>query len=78
MNKGITVKQLAAYCRKAIANGNGDKRILISSDDEGNEYHELFYQFTPSNEIFSGSKYDGSLPFGVSYDDAVKDYIVLG
>lgn len=45
MNKGITVKELLYYCKIQVARGNGDKHILISTDDEGNGYHTLFYDF---------------------------------
>lgn len=50
MNKGITVKELLNECKKQIKNGNGDKHILISSDDEGNGFHTLFYGFTDNLE----------------------------
>lgn len=41
--KGITVKELYDDLRQEILAGNGDKTILISSDDEGNSYHTLWY-----------------------------------
>ena len=47
MNKPLTVKQLKVYCEKEIKKGNGDNVIMISSDDEGNSYHYLWYAFTP-------------------------------
>lgn len=50
MNVGITVKELAQLCSEQIKMGNGDKHVLISSDDEGNEYHTLFYGFTNDKE----------------------------
>ena len=43
MNNPLTIKQLYYECARAIKNGNGDKFILISSDDEGNAYHALWY-----------------------------------
>lgn len=45
MNKPITVKQLLEYCKKQVKEGNGDRVIMISDDDEGNGYHYLWYQF---------------------------------
>lgn len=33
--KGITIKELYEDLRQEILAGNGDKTILISSDDEG-------------------------------------------
>lgn len=46
LNKGLTVKQLLQACQRQVAKGNGDKYIIISSDDEGNSFHTLFYEFT--------------------------------
>lgn len=46
----MTVKDLLGYVQKQIDKGNGDKEILISSDDEGNEFHGLYYQFTDDYE----------------------------
>lgn len=40
---GITVKELYDDLHQEILAGNGDKTILISSDDEGNSYHTLWY-----------------------------------
>lgn len=45
MDKYITVNQLLEFCKKEVKAGNWDKHILITSDDEGNEYHWLFYAF---------------------------------
>lgn len=41
--KGITIKELYDDLHQEILAGNGDKTILISSDDEGNGYHTLWY-----------------------------------
>ena len=49
-NLGITVKQLKNFCDQQIKQGNGDKHILISADDEGNGFHTLFYGFTSKPE----------------------------
>lgn len=46
----ITVKELYEFCKAEIANGNGDKFIVISDDNEGNGYHGLFYGFTPVDD----------------------------
>ena len=49
-NKGITVKELLRDCEYEVSKGNGDKYIIISSDDEGNSYHTLFYGFTDTEK----------------------------
>lgn len=52
MNLGITVNELNLAIQEQIRKGNGDKHILISTDDEGNGYHTLFYAFLDDkNEI---------------------------
>lgn len=78
MNRAFTIEQLAKMCESEIKNGNGKKRILLSNDDEGNGYHELFYAFTPTDEIFLPNHSMCGLPYGVSYEDAIKRYVVLG
>ena len=41
----ITVAELYARCKIQMLKGNADKTILISSDDEGNSFHQLFFAF---------------------------------
>lgn len=41
----MTVKQLLIACQQQVLNGNGDKKIFISQDDEWNSYHELLSWF---------------------------------
>lgn len=76
MEKAITVNELVRLCKAQIKKGNGNKKILISSDDEGNEYHELFYDFTDTEGFGFGDKYGPGAPADVI--ENIKDYIVLG
>lgn len=73
MSQVITVKALAALCLEQVRKGNGDKKILLSADDEGNEYHEMFFGFTPQEEIFGGH-----FPPMARNTDPIEEYIVLG
>lgn len=50
---GLTVNELLEECVKQVKKGNGNKRIIISSDDEGNEFHTLFYGFTDNEADLS-------------------------
>lgn len=68
----ITVNDLLSACKKQVSAGNGEKKILISSDDEGNYYHEMFFLFTPAK----GKDIDYALP--VSAEDFDKNYLILG
>ena len=74
---GLTINDLAKYCAKQIKNGNGDKKILISNDDEGNGYHELFYEFSETKDVFEG-KYPPSTPYHLSDKQIENEYIILG
>jgi len=52
----MTVKELYTCCKVAILNGEGDKTILLSDDEEGNGFHEMFYAFTSLNNYFELGK----------------------
>lgn len=73
----ITINELKKYVDKQVKLGNGEKKILISSDDEGNGYHELFFEFTPVEQVFDGSKYQPHAPYGVD-ENNIDEYIILG
>lgn len=73
--KVITINDLLNECKKQIAKGNGNKKILISNDDEGNGFHQLFYGFTPI--IKDGKNMLENYPATTPCVDA-KDYIILG
>ena len=45
-NNGITVKELYDHLADVIEKGYGNKHILISTDEEGNGYHPLFFGVT--------------------------------
>ena len=68
----LTIEDLEALCKEQIKNGNGKKKILISSDDEGSGFHGLFYAFTTSQEKIE--KYKELYEFT---DDVDSDKIVL-
>jgi len=71
----LTIKDLYEALKEEIKKGNLNKKILISSDDEGNSYHQLFFLITPTDKMkFSGNE----LPFSVSVEQAEKEYVVLG
>lgn len=75
--KAITIEELKQACEKQIQAGNGKRHILISGDDEGNSYHELFFGFSPDLK-FDEPVMASCLPFGVTAKDVEKEYIVLG
>ena len=76
MAKTLTIADLAKMAQDQVRMGNGDKKILISTDDEGNGFHELFYAFSNAEKMFDG-KYPPNLPYNVRKED-LKNYIILG
>lgn len=77
--EAITVKQMYAALRDTVNAGLGDKKILLSNDDEGNGYHECFFAVTTDVKSFGFQ--DGhapELPFNVSPEDAEKNYVIIG
>ena len=75
MAEVITVDELKMLCLKASAKGLGDRKIMISQDDEGNGFHALYFAFTMPKECISNGV---SLPYGVDEETAEKEWIVLG
>ena len=72
--KVLTVNDMLQELRAAKKNGLGNKKILLSDDDEGNGYHLCFYALSPTEKIVDYA----NLPFGVTKEEAKKEYIILG
>ena len=71
----MTVKALLKFCQQEIKNGNGNKKIVISDDNEGNGFHGLFYGFTTldtdnDKDAFRNDIYDS--------EDDLEQLIILG
>lgn len=76
---------------KKYKNGNGNKTIYLSADDEGNSFHQMFYAFTEidedrdilewkkhtNKEIKDKKKFMENLYLGIDYKD-MKKSIILG
>ena len=74
MAQGITVDQLAEMCKKAQAAGLGSRMVLMSSDDEGNEYHQAWEGLHDGGEM---TDYIESYQMRGCLSDDVGDYVVL-
>lgn len=70
----ITVKELEKFCKEQVKNGNGNKKIMLSDDEEGNGYHDLFFAFTPVTKDAVAYTF----LHDCSEEEALKDYIILG
>lgn len=75
--KAFTIDDLYKNLAELRKQGFGKKHILISADDEGNGYHELFYLVNPNAREFFGGAGGALLPYGVEEED-LDDYVVLG
>lgn len=75
MNSAIKVKDLYEVLKGAVRDGLGDKKILISNDDEGNGYHECFFGLS---EVKGNIYEENMLPYGVTLKEAEKNYVILG
>ena len=73
----ITVDQLLLFCKAEHEKGNGNKKIAISRDDEGNGYHDLFFSFTQVKDVL---KYldDCQIPNCRTMEKFKDEYIILG
>lgn len=64
----MTVIELRDECNRIIKNGFGDYNVVLSKDDEGNGYRDLFFPFMTGREAvqtaiaFSCTPYDVSDP----------------
>lgn len=81
--RALTVKDLMKECVREIKNGNGDKTIMISSDDEGNSYHYLWYAFTPMKKMeepirIGNKEYKSEFEFTDERVAKKEDTIILG
>lgn len=72
--KQLTLKELFNLIALAIKEGNGDKKVIISNDNEGNGYHGLFYGVT---------KIDGEMANAIKglvedSDTDINNLVILG
>ena len=73
--QGITIDQLAAMCAKQSALGNGKKMVLMSSDDECNEYHQAWNGLEDPSTLGEGVIDEYQLSGCISKN--LSDYVLL-
>ncbi len=72
--EGYTVKQLATAAANLVEKGYGDKVVLISSDDEQNEFHTLYQMFATDPKLLRAMS-----EYGMFCDrNNPKDVVLLG
>lgn len=73
----ITVKVLYELVQAEMLKGNGDKKIVLADDNEGNGFHGMFYGFTSTPKAvketieYSNGVYD-------SDTENPKEIVILG
>ena len=72
VNYPITLDQLIECAIKAKSKFGGDKYVLLSDDEEGNGFHECYYEFTAAVKAIDPTF------TSVPADLALEDCIVLG
>ena len=72
--EGITIDQLAAMCLKMSAAGLGKKKIVMPSDDEGNEYHQAWEGLTDGTKL---KQYVEGYQLCHCQSQDISDYVVL-
>lgn len=75
----MTVKQLIMDLKKAIDKDHSilDKQILLSDDDEGNGYHEMYFTITADENDVKECIECSNGVCGLDIDD-YSEYIILG
>jgi len=75
--KVLTVNDLYKCCLAEISSGNGNKKILLADDEEGNGFHEMFYAFTSINKYMDGIPLDTDF-MNMPSDTTDATHIILG
>lgn len=71
----LTVKDLYYAIQSEMKKGNENKIVMISSDDEGNGYHYLWYAFITGKEMEMDDAFQMSVNKNIA---SIEDTIVLG
>lgn len=75
----MTVKELLVDLKKAIEKDHSilNKQILLSDDDEGNSYHEMYFSITAdADDVKENIEFSNGVS-GVDITDYSK-YVILG
>lgn len=72
----MTLKELKKEVDKAMKAGLGDKYVVLSGDDEGNDYHMVWYDFTTDEDMVRDC-FESACTASIGEIDP-KDCIILG
>ena len=68
---GMTVEELFHACAEEMQKGHGGRIVQITTDDEGNGDHTLFFTFSPVSDNAT------AIEDGLLHDNFMPDQIVL-
>ena len=68
MNFPMTIDELIVAAKEAKKKFGGNKYVLISDDEEGNGYHECYFDFSPATDLVGTSC---SVPGYIGLEDCV-------
>ena len=71
VNYPMTIDELIAEAKKAKKKFGGDRYVLISTDEEGNGYHECYFTFGAGEEMLDGC-------MDAPYDLSPEECVTLG
>lgn len=70
-NFPLTLDQLIKAAQEAKKIYGGNKYVLLSDDEEGNGYHECYFEFSDAQELLADCAY-------APYDLNPADCVILG
>lgn len=70
----VTINELYEACKKQIDAGNGERKILVGTDDEGNQFRPMYCLFSPDLKWEDVSY----AVYGITATDFDNNYIILG
>lgn len=74
----MTLNELLKVVLDGVKAGHGNKTVIISDDDEGNSYHNLFYGLTTkSSEVKNCIECSNSVLSDFNEND-YKNIVILG
>lgn len=72
------IKDIYEWCKKEMKKGNGDLKVQISSDEEGNSYHGLYYGLETLKSMEKENR-ESIMQLMEDVDDRNwKEYAILG
>ena len=78
--KGMTVGELCKHLAQELKKDHSlaKKHILLSDDDEGNGYHELFFGLTTGQDAVECVSFSNGISSVDINSIDLNDYVILG